>query len=76
MENTIQRLKIPDDRRKRLLALLGIEGHCAGLPASDIDARIRSMEILYRTVGDYVNNEMGPDDKMLLGTSTCDTGLT
>lgn len=76
MENAIQRLKIPDNRRKRLMALLGIQGHCSGLPASDIDARIRSMEILYRATGDYLDHEINADEELFLVTSTCDTGLT
>lgn len=76
MERTLQRLNLSSDRRKKLLALTGIRGHCSGLPASDIEARIRSMEILYQATDDYAGSEMAPDDEILLGTFTCDTGLT
>jgi hypothetical protein len=76
IESTIRRLDIADDRQRSLLALTGIQGHYPGLPASDIAARIRSMEILYRAVGDYAKHEIGADEDILLGTYTCDTGLT
>lgn len=75
IEDVISRLNLPPDRRRRLLALHGIGGHCLGLPASDIDARIRSTEILYQTIGDYLKYEVDPNDVRLI-TPVCDTGHT
>lgn len=76
MEETIQLLQIEDDRRRQLMALLGIHGHCAGLPASDITARSQAMQIFYSVVDEYMRYNVPNDTPKLLGTWTCDTGLT
>lgn len=76
LEETIQLLRIEDDRRRQLMALLGIDGHCAGLPASDITARSQAMQIFYSVVDEYMRYDVPIDTPKLLGTWTCDTGLT
>lgn len=76
MEETIQPLRIEDDRRRQLMALLGIDGHCARLPASDITARSQAMRIFYSVVDEYMRYNVPIDTPKLLGTWTCDTGLT
>lgn len=76
MEDTLRPLKIPHIRKRRLKALLGIDGHCAGLPASDITASVQSMELFYRVVDDFMRHNIPADVRRYLCTWACDTGLT
>lgn len=60
---------------KRILALFGIEGHCAHIPASDLSAREEALRILYRCVGDFFA-EIAVGTSIFHGTFAVDLGLT